>query len=125
MDERAFKSLIEYLEKIPAINSPIASGSDEEGFWWIKFQIEIENKYAWNVVQELGCVVNYLSINERLPTVFYPVSPAPYMNGGPADFLSWVIETKDKQFKPGTLKKWLEGRLPNPVDDLEQWDLEE
>ncbi|WP_339756829.1 hypothetical protein [Algoriphagus aquimarinus] len=125
MDERAFKSLTEYLETVPSINSPIATGSDEEGFWWIKFQIDIENEYAWSVVQELGCVVNYLSINERLPTVFYPVSPAPYLNGGPTDFLSWVIETKDKEFKPGTLKKWLEGRLPNPVDDLEQWNLDE
>ena len=124
MDERAFKSLIDYLEKIPAINSPIAKGTDEEGFWWIKFQIEIENEYAWSVVQELGCVVNYISINERLPTAFYPVSPAPYLNGGPIDFLSWVIETKDREFKPGTLKKWLEGRLPNPVDDLEQWNLD-
>lgn len=125
MDERAFKSLIDYLEKVPAINSPIATGTDEEGFWWIKIQIDIENEFAWSVVQELGCVVNYLSINERLPTVFYPVSPAPYLNGGPTDFLSWVIETKDKKFKPGTLKKWLEGRLPNPVDDLEQWNMDE
>lgn len=125
MDERAFKTLIEYLERIPAINSPIATGSDEQGLWWIKFQIDIHNEYAWSVVQELGCVVNYLSINERLPTVFYPVSPAPYMNGGPTDFLSWIIETKDKDFKPGTLKKWLEGRLPNPLDDLEQWNLDE
>ena len=124
MDERAFKSLIDYLEKIPAINSPIAKGTDEEGFWWIKFQIEIENEYAWSVVQELGCVVNYISINERLPTAFYPVSPAPYLNGGPIDFLSWVIETKDREFKPGSLKKWLEGSLPNPVDDLEQWNLD-
>ncbi len=125
MDERAFKSLIDYLEKVPAINSPIATGTDEEGFWWIKFQIDVESKYAWNVVQELGCVLNYISINERLPTVFYPVSPAPYLNGGPTEFLSWVIETKDKEFKPGTLKKWLEGRLPNPVHDLEQWNLAE
>lgn len=125
MDERAFKSLIDYLEKVPAINLPIATGTDEEGFWWIKFQIDIENEYAWSVVQELGCVVNYISINERLPTVFYPVSPAPYLNGGPIDFLSWVIETKDIEFKPGTLKKWLEGRLPNPVDDLEQWNLDD
>lgn len=123
MDKITFKSLIEYLGKVPAINPQIAIGSDEEGFWWIKFKIDINNKYAWNVVQELGCVVNYISINERLPTVFYPVSPAPYLNGGPVDFLSWVIETKDKDFKPETLKEWLEGRLPNPVDDLEQWKL--
>lgn len=106
------------------MTKPISFGSDDDGFWWIKFQLDITNELAWNVVQELGCVVNYLSINERLPTVFYPVSPAPYMNGGPEDFLSWVIETKDKEFKPGTLMKWLDGRLPNPVDDLEQWEME-
>lgn len=125
MDDRAFKSIIEYLEKIPSINSPLATGSDEGGFWWIKFQIDINNEYAWQVIQELGSVINYLSINERLPTVFYPVSPAPYLNGGPNEFLSWIIETKDKEFKPGTLKKWLEGRLPNPVEDLDQWNMEE
>ncbi|MFK7984029.1 MAG: hypothetical protein AB8G86_28895 [Saprospiraceae bacterium] len=125
MDNRAFNSVIEYLEKIPSINSPIATGSDEKGFWWIKFQIDISNPYAWNVVQELGCVINYISLNERLPTVFYPVSPAPYLNGGPKEFLSWVIETKDTEFKPENLKEWLEGRLPNPVEDLEQWDIEE
>ena len=120
MDERAFKTLIDYLEKVPSVQKPIAFG-DEAGFWWIKFSLDIENQLAWNVVQEFGHVMNYLSLDERLPTVFYPVSPPPYMNGGPCDFLSWVIETKDKEFKPGTLMKWLEGRLPRPVDDLEQW----
>ncbi|MEM9829237.1 MAG: hypothetical protein AAF944_01290 [Bacteroidota bacterium] len=125
MDERAFKTLIDYLEKTPAIQSGIATGSDDDGFWWVKFQIDIDHELAWNVVQELGCVINYLSINERLPTVFYPVSPAPYLNGGPKGFLSWVIETRDKGFRPGTLMKWLEGRLPNPVDDLEQWKIDD
>ena len=85
MDERAFKTLIEYLEKIPSMTKPISFGSDDDGIWWVKFQLDITNEFAWSVVQELGCVVNYLSINERLPTVFYPVSPAPYMNGGPED----------------------------------------
>jgi hypothetical protein len=123
MNERAFKTLIEYLEKVPSIQKPI-SYSDEDGFWWVKFSLDIENQLAWNVVQEFGHVMNYLSIDERLPTVFYPVSPPPYMNGGPYDYLSWVIETKDKEFKPGTLMKWLEGRLPRPVEDLEQWNEE-
>ena len=123
MDERAFQTLIEYLEKVPAVKEPISFG-DENGLWWIKFALDIEDKLAWNVVQELGHVINYLSLKERLPTVFYPVSPPPYLNGGPYDFLSWVIETKDKAFKPGTLMKWLEGRLPQPVEDLEQWDEE-
>ena len=124
MDERAFKSLIDYLERIPAIKKPIGFGIYDNGFWWVKFEININANLAWNVVQEFGCVLNYLSLNERLPTSFYPVSPAPYLNGGPFDFLSWIIESKDVDFKPGTAKKWLEGRLPNPVDDLEQWNLD-
>jgi hypothetical protein len=122
MDDRAFGSLIAFLERTPAIQKPIATGSDEDGYWWVKFQIDIKHKLAWHVVQELGCVVNYLSIDERLPTLFFPVSPAPYLNGGPTEFLSWVIESNNNtDFRPGTLAKWLEGRLPNPVDDLEQW----
>ena len=123
MDERAFKTLTEYLEKIPGVEKQIGFG-DEAGNWWVKFTIDITNELAWRVVQELGHVINYLSLNERLPTAFYPVSPPPYMNGGPSDFLAWVIETKDSNFKPGTLQKWLEGRLPNPVDDMEKWNTE-
>ena len=125
MDERAFHTLTTYLARIPAIEHPISTGVDEEGLWWVKFSIDIDHEFAWHTVQELGCVVNYLSLHERLPTIFYPVSPAPYLNGGPSEFLSWVIETKDKDFRPGTLMKGLEGRLPNPVDEVEQWGFEE
>lgn len=125
MDKRAFNTLVEYLEKVPAIEKPVASGSDENGLWWIKFSIDTFHPCAWKVVQEIGHVCNYLSLNERLPTVFYPVSPPPYLNGGPEEFLSWVIETKDKDFKPGTMMKWLEGHLPRPVDDLTQWLIDE
>lgn len=123
MDDRAFTSLENYLHKVPAIMDGIAKGTDEDGLWWVKFSIDINNKFAWHVVQELGHVLNYISVNERLPSVFMPVSPPPYMNGGPEEFLSWVIESKDKDFKPGTCAKWLEERLPKPVDDLEQWSL--
>lgn len=123
MDKRAFASLIEYLERVPAIQKPIAFG-DENKLWWVKFSINIQYELAWSVVQELGHVINLLSLNERLPTVFYPVSPPPYMNGGPDDYLSWVIETKDKNFKPSTLMEWLEGRLPNPVDELDNWEVD-
>ena len=124
MDQKEFSTLKEYFDKIPAIKAPVSTGTDEQGCWWMKFQIDIAHALAWEVVQELACVINYLSINERLPTSFYPVSPAPYLNGGPTDFLSWVIETTDKDFKPENLMEWLEGRLPYPVDDLEQWKIE-
>ncbi len=125
MDERAFASLKKFITRIPAIQTPISTGVDDAGFWRVKFSIDIHHSLAWNVVQEFGHILNYISLNERLPTVFYPVSPPVYLNGGPEDFLSWVIETKDKDFKPGTLKKWLEGRLPQPVDDESAWSSEE
>lgn len=66
--------------------------------------------------------LNYISINERLPTVFYPVSPPVYLNGGPIAFLSWVIENDDENFTPGKLLEWLEGRLPQPVDEEAAWE---
>jgi len=123
-DHRDFDKLLDYLQRLPAMSgAAIGTGKFDDGNWWVKFSLDIAHPLAWNVVQELGCVLNYLSVNERLPTVFMPVSPAPYLNGGPAQFLSWVIESKDASFKPGTVADWLEGRLPRPVDDPEQWSL--
>ena len=121
MDDNVFKTLIDYLSRIPSIQTPISFGSHEKGFWWLKFSIDIHHNLAWHVVQELGCVINYISINERLPSKFYPVSPAPYLNGGPTDYLSWIIENEDPDFTPDTLMEWLDGRLPRPVDDISQW----
>jgi hypothetical protein len=124
MDDRAFTSLVEYLSKVPAITGTIGKGAEEDGRWWVKFEIDINHKFAWHAVQELGHVLNYLSLDERLPTSFHPVSPPPYMNGGPEEYLSWVIECQDPEFSPGTCAKWLEGRLPKPVGDLSQWENE-
>jgi hypothetical protein len=124
MEEILFDPLLAYLSKAPAIKPGIGKGIDSKGLWWVKFKIDIEHKLAWHVVQELACVVNYLSLNERLPTTFYPVSPAPYLNGGPTEYLSWVIEATNKDFTPENLAQWLEGRLPNPVDQMEEWEIE-
>lgn len=122
MNDRDFQKLLSYLKRLPAMSdSPISTGKLDDGNWWVKFSLDITHPLAWHVVQELACVLNYLSVNERLPTVFIPVSPAPYLNGGPEEYLSWVIESKDPAFKPGTLANWLEERLPKPVDDPDQW----
>ncbi|HET6314569.1 MAG TPA: hypothetical protein VFH60_12110 [Chloroflexia bacterium] len=110
-----------YMERIPAVQVVSASEASEAR-WWLKFDIDIHHPLAWNVVQELGFVLNYLSLTERLPTVFKPVSPPPYMNGGPADFLSWVIEAEEPLPYAGYIAEVLEGRLPRPVDDETQWD---
>src|ERR1041385_2199075 len=120
-----FATLETFLGRLPGVTGPIGKASEANGTWWVKFGIDIEHALAWRVVQELGHVLNYLSVEERLPTVFKPVSPPPYMNGGPREFLSWVIECSDKNLKPGTVAKWLEGRLPRPVSDVEQWNSDE
>jgi hypothetical protein len=113
--------LIDFLKKVPAIKGGIGKGVFEDGNWWVKFKIDINHKFAWQVVQEIGFVVNYISLNEPLPTVFYPASPPPYLNGGPEEFLSWVIESKTPDFTPSDLKEWLESRMPNPVDVEAEW----
>jgi hypothetical protein len=109
-----------FLRRVPAIGSGIGTGVDK-GMWWAKFAIDIDHPLAWRVVQELGHILNYVSVSERLPTVFMPVSPPPYLNGGAKDFLSWVIESTSETFTPGNCLEWLEGRMPQPIDDVAAW----
>jgi len=116
-----FTPLETFLHRVPAIRDPIGTGTDGQGMWWVKFAIDIDHELAWRVVQEFGHVLNYVSLDERLPTVFKPVSPPPYLNGGPHYFLSWVIECDSSDFAPQHCAEWLEGRLPRPVDDLAMW----
>ena len=123
--EHDLRKLVSYLARVPGVVGKMGDGTFENGNWWVKFTIDIDHPHAWNVVQELGYVLNYLSVNERLPTLFMPVSPPPYMNGPAREFLSWVIESKDPDFTPDVCVKWLEGRLPRPVEDLKQWQTNE
>jgi hypothetical protein len=125
MPDTALDPLLAFLEKLPAIDLPagrksIGRGFFDNGNWWVKFSLNTEHPLAWRHVQELGFVLNYVSAEERLPTVFMPVSPPPYLNGG-VQFLSWVIESTDPTFTPKLCSEWLEGRLPRPVGDLVQW----
>ena len=125
-----FARLLAYLARVPAIvvnDTPgrgIGTGT-AGGNWWVKFVIDVDHPLAWHVVQELGHVLNSLSLDEPLPTTFRPVSPPPYMNGGPRDFLSWLIECPEGTLTPDTVAEWLEGRLPCPVDDPDSWDEED
>jgi hypothetical protein len=126
---KTFQKLLAFMERLPAIDLPagrksIGCGFDDDGNWWVKFSLNTQHPLAWRVVQELGHVLNYLSPDERLPTVFMPVSPPPYMNGG-VEFLSWVIEARDTDFSPADCAKWLEGRLPRPVDEVNEWNLDD
>jgi hypothetical protein len=117
--------LLALLERLPAIVLPagrksIGAGVADDGRWWVKFSLDTNHPLAWRVVQELGHVLNYLAPEERLPTVFKPVSPPPYLNGG-VECLSWVIESQDASFTAADCARWLHGRLPDPVTDLDAW----
>ena len=123
MSEISFERLHQFFCKVPSVQEAriMAHGADGEHAWWFKFSIDVEHALAWQTVQELGHVLNYLSTNERLPTLFFPVSPPPYMNGEAKDFLSWIIQCNHPEFSPDVVCDWLEARLPNPVDDESQW----
>lgn len=125
MAEDRLEELVSFLRRVPGIHPSIGFGAGEDGRWWVKFVLDIEHPLAWNVVQEMGHVLNYLNLDDRLPTAFMPVSPPPYMNGGPKDFLSWIIECHNPEFEPKVCAEWLEGRLPDPVDDLASWAVED
>ena len=125
MPDDPFEKLLAFLERLPAIRLPagrtsIGRGESDNGNWWLKFSLDTDHPLAWHHVQELGFVLNYVSVEERLPTVFKPVSPPPYLNGG-VEFLSWVIESTDPGFSPDLCAQWLESRLPRPVEDPSQW----
>ena len=123
MSEMNFDRLSQFFSQIPSVQQSgiVAHGTDGQQAWWFKLNIDIEHPLAWQTVQELGHVLNYLSTNERLPTQFFPVSPPPYMNGEAKDFLAWVIQCNHADFSPDVVCDWLEARLPNPVNDENQW----
>lgn len=79
IEDMSFRMLETFLSKVPGIIQPFGRGFEQSGGWWIKFAIDVDDPLAWNVVQELAHVLNYLSIHERLPTAFKPVSPPPVL----------------------------------------------
>jgi hypothetical protein len=124
VDDAEFAPLTSFLEKVPSISGPVSIGAGSGGIgWWAKFTVDVSDPLAWRAIQELAHVLNYLSLNDRLPTVFMPVSPPPYLNGG-VEFLSWVIECRDQNCTPAIIADWLSGRLPRPVDDRTKWEID-
>lgn len=129
MSDVDFVPLVRLLESLPALDRPegskaVGTGAQPDGSWWVKLRLDVEHVSAWRHVQELGHVLNYLSIEERLPTQFFPVSPPPYMNGG-VEFLSWVLLCHDPDFSPADCARVLGERLPSPLDDLRAWQLDD
>ncbi|AUT49838.1 hypothetical protein [Achromobacter sp. AONIH1] len=112
--------LTAYLDRVPGVRV-LSSEVTPDAYWWVKLTIDIADPLAWRVVQELGFVLNDLSLEDKLPTVFKPVSPPPYLNGGPEECLAWVIESSWNYIDPGWIADTLEGYLPRPVDQPGSW----
>jgi hypothetical protein len=66
-----------------------------------------------------------LSVGEKLPTTFYLVSPPPYINGEPEEFLSWIIEPVIPYVDSNSIYAYSDGRLPENYDKEESWLLDE
>lgn len=120
-----FDVLLAFLKKVPAVDPRMNAGFHESGLWWAKIKIDIKHPLAWRVVQEFGHILNWISLTEPLASVFKPVSPPVYLNGGPETYLQWLIESTDVAFTPDICAEWLEGRLPRPVGELVRWELEQ
>ncbi len=118
--EKNLPKLGELVESIPGVKW-VSHGLENNCRWWIKFEIDIEDEIAWYVIQELGYILNYISISERLPTVFAPVSPPPYLNSGPKACLSWIIEPKFDYIDPQQIADVLDQRLPKPITERDVW----
>ena len=63
MSDLSFDRLHQFFCKVPSVqkNRIDAYGSDGKHAWWFKFQIDTEHPLAWQTVQELGHVLNYIS----------------------------------------------------------------
>jgi hypothetical protein len=76
VDERAFTTLLNNLGTVPAVDPSVGHGIDGDGRSWVKLSINIDHPLALNVVQELGHVLNYLSMEERRGHVEHSRAPS-------------------------------------------------
>ena len=118
--ELGMERLRAVLSRIPGA-TVLDSSPPAAPLFWIKFRIDLRSPVVWNVIQELAFVLNDLSVEERLPTLLMPVSPPPYLNGGPEEFLAWVIESRIEFLDPGQIATMLEARLPKPLEKPDGW----
>jgi hypothetical protein len=113
-------SIGKYIGRFPAVKWA-TSGEDDDGYWWIKFHLDIAHPCAWHIVQALAYVFANLSINDPLPVFFYPTSSPPDMNGGPAEHLHWVLEPKSSEVAVSEIYSALQSSLLFDTQSTEEW----
>jgi hypothetical protein len=118
--QKSLLKLVSLIGSLPAVKQGIGRSEPEDYCWWIKFSLDRKHPLVWHVIQRLGHVLNYITLEERLDVVFRPVSPPPYLNGGP-EYLSWVIEATKRYVNPETVRKVLRAQLPATLSSEKQW----
>ena len=113
-----YSKLVEFLKNVPSIFGNITTSAHIDNNWYVQFRIDITHKYAWNAVQIIGSILNSMHNCGR----FYPTSPEVDLNGGPFENLDWIIESVSTDFTPEMCYVCLHNNMPQPVNDLAQWD---
>lgn len=119
---RGVRTLAKLIATLPSVQPSVGTSGPSEVRWWIKFSIARNHPLAWHVIQRLGWVLNYYSLDERFETTFHPISPPPDLNGGP-EFLSWVIEATLPLSNPDNVTRALRDAIPKPVKSESLWRL--
>lgn len=116
-DEADFAPMQALLERIPGVAYLGSGGSVPDG-WWVSLDIDVEHPLAWQVVQQLSHVLNFLAREEDWPTILTPIAPTTI--GGPKTSLSWAIDV-GPDYPPAECARQLQAVLPDPVEDENEW----
>ncbi|MEM8706317.1 MAG: hypothetical protein AAGE98_07665 [Actinomycetota bacterium] len=116
MDERAFTTLVDYVGRLPAVRGRVSTSADAISTtgWWVSFRLDVDDPLAWRSIQEVGHALNGV-VGDGVDVWFGPTSTGPWQ-GGPRDFLDWVICSPDGATRPGTVAKRLADAIPEPFD---------
>lgn len=118
--QRGVDKLADLIQSLPGVQPHVGRSKADDYLWWIKFSLDRNHPLVWHVIQRLGFVLNYISLESRLDVTFRPVSPPPYLNGGP-EFLGWVIESTKRYVNPETVRKVLRLELPEKISSEKEW----
>jgi hypothetical protein len=115
------RRLAEFLARIPAVDADDStsagmSSGEDDGRWWIRFRIDVDDDLAWETIEALAYAVN----GPGEATTFRPVSAVGEAADGPEESLFWVLEAPAAS-DPDHVASRLEAALPFPVDDLSAW----
>ena len=113
-------ALADLIRQLPGVHPSVGRSTPEDAFWYVKFSLDRTHPLAWHVLQRLGFVFNYISLEFRYSTVFMPVSPPPYLNGGP-EFLNWAVEAKVPFYDPRHVTRALRAELPEHLGRAKAW----